>query len=174
MNKEKKTIIIEEILHWKRNKMLPHTYCDFLLALYTEGNIEQSKHRKKFPFKHMIPVIITLFLPLTLIVTYFTEFSFILQMLIVSIFLIFSLITTAFFYKNNRTIHLSLSVSAILLLILTIDVVEYMTGGNKLFLSLTIFANCCLWIYLSRKLKLVYLLISGIIGFLSLLFVYFF
>ena len=37
MDENRKQIIIKEIGYWKNNKLLPEQYCDFLLALYTEG-----------------------------------------------------------------------------------------------------------------------------------------
>lgn len=38
MNKdEKNQVIIQEILKWKENRLLPAEQCDFLLALYTKG-----------------------------------------------------------------------------------------------------------------------------------------
>ena len=37
MDENRKQIIIKEIGYWKNNKLLPEQYCNFLLALYTEG-----------------------------------------------------------------------------------------------------------------------------------------
>ncbi|EAZ85106.1 hypothetical protein BB14905_22588 [Bacillus sp. B14905] len=37
MTNPRKKIILNEILFWKQNKLLPEHYCDFLAALYTEG-----------------------------------------------------------------------------------------------------------------------------------------
>lgn len=36
-NQEKNQLIIQEILKWKENRLLPEEQCDFLLALYTKG-----------------------------------------------------------------------------------------------------------------------------------------
>ncbi|ARK29345.1 hypothetical protein [Halalkalibacter krulwichiae] len=41
MDKHRKEIIIREIQYWKKSKLLPDHYCDFLLTLYSEG--EQYK-----------------------------------------------------------------------------------------------------------------------------------
>jgi hypothetical protein len=43
MTNEKKKIIIQEIYYWKNSRLLPETYCDFLLALYTEGNQDKEE-----------------------------------------------------------------------------------------------------------------------------------
>lgn len=52
MDKERRDIIVKEINHWKAHQLLPQQYCDFLLALYTEGegNEEVEKEQKKSPF----------------------------------------------------------------------------------------------------------------------------
>ena len=37
MNETRKKIIIQEIKYWKKSKLLPEKYCDFLLTLYSGG-----------------------------------------------------------------------------------------------------------------------------------------
>lgn len=37
MEKDRKALIIKEIIYWREHQLLPAHYCDFLLALYTEG-----------------------------------------------------------------------------------------------------------------------------------------
>lgn len=53
----KTKIIVDEIKHWRKNKLLPQQYCDFLLVLYLKGSDEEaafpeqtSKGRKLSPF----------------------------------------------------------------------------------------------------------------------------
>ena len=36
MDAEKRKVIVREIDHWRRSKLLPEHYCDFLLNLYTD------------------------------------------------------------------------------------------------------------------------------------------
>ncbi|WP_440898184.1 hypothetical protein ACS127_15190 [Amphibacillus sp. Q70] len=45
MNGQRKATIINEIKYWKENRLLPDEYCDYLLALYTEGeeNLEETE-----------------------------------------------------------------------------------------------------------------------------------
>ena len=43
MSNQRKQIILNEITFWKKNKLLPEQYCDFLMTLYTEGNNEDEK-----------------------------------------------------------------------------------------------------------------------------------
>ncbi|WP_156323827.1 hypothetical protein [Bacillus sp. JCM 19034] len=47
MRKERKEIVIEEIKHWRKSKLLPEHYCDFLLTLYSEGNDRETKTLSK-------------------------------------------------------------------------------------------------------------------------------
>ncbi|MDQ6421102.1 hypothetical protein RB620_16870 [Paenibacillus sp. LHD-117] len=46
MNDERKATIIREIDHWRRSKLLPDQYCDFLLNLYADpdDHAENSRH----------------------------------------------------------------------------------------------------------------------------------
>ena len=37
MSLQRKQIIMNEIAFWKKNKLLPEHYCDFLLTLYAQG-----------------------------------------------------------------------------------------------------------------------------------------
>ena len=43
MQNPRKKIILNEILFWKQNKLLPEQYCDFLMTLYSEGNEIESE-----------------------------------------------------------------------------------------------------------------------------------
>ncbi|WP_199618787.1 hypothetical protein [Paenibacillus alkalitolerans] len=47
MEREKRTIIVTEIEHWRRSKLLPEQYCDFLLNLYAESadiDVKPDRH----------------------------------------------------------------------------------------------------------------------------------
>ena len=37
MNIQRKKIVISEITYWKKSKLLPEHYCDFLISLYSNG-----------------------------------------------------------------------------------------------------------------------------------------
>jgi hypothetical protein len=43
MEQERRMIIIREIEHWRRSKLLPEQYCDFLLNLYAESSADGTK-----------------------------------------------------------------------------------------------------------------------------------
>lgn len=90
MQDQRKTIIVKEIAYWKENKMLPEHYCDYLLTLYTEGNgVEENTISKKRSGFLLSSLLFFSFIPITIFLLYFTELSFILQMAISLIFLIF-------------------------------------------------------------------------------------
>jgi hypothetical protein len=44
---EKKTVIVKEIEHWRRSKLLPDQYCDFLLNLYRNPETVQTRQERK-------------------------------------------------------------------------------------------------------------------------------
>ncbi|UOQ86032.1 hypothetical protein [Gracilibacillus salinarum] len=47
MNQGRKQLIVKEIQYWKSHKLLPDQYCDFLLALYTEGHVNDSEQEQR-------------------------------------------------------------------------------------------------------------------------------
>ncbi|GAA0362701.1 hypothetical protein [Bacillus horti] len=47
---QKTKVVIQEIKYWKKNKLLPEHYCDFLLALYTEGSENIPEEKTKLTF----------------------------------------------------------------------------------------------------------------------------
>jgi hypothetical protein len=47
MDQDRRAIIIKEIQYWKRSKLLPEHYCDFLLNLYNSGQGEASAARDR-------------------------------------------------------------------------------------------------------------------------------
>lgn len=46
-DKNKRAILIKEIEQWRKSKLLPEHYCDFLLNLYLEDGASKSKKTKK-------------------------------------------------------------------------------------------------------------------------------
>src|SRR5690625_1687177 len=59
MGEERNRIIIEEIEMWKKNRLLPEMYCNYLLALYSKGD-KKTITTQKFPFQG-IPLILIQF-----------------------------------------------------------------------------------------------------------------
>ncbi len=167
MDNEKKEIIIKEIYHWKDSKLLPDTYCDFLLALYTEGNHEDeisniSKELKTPPF-FLIGAVLILFM-ISVLVTYFTELLFVLQTVTTGFLLLSSIFVTAFLIKRKTSYQIALVISFIQLLLASLSFVEYTTAGNQFWIAVSVILNCLLWIVTGGLLRIYYLLVSGIIA----------
>ncbi|TCZ75570.1 hypothetical protein E0485_16905 [Paenibacillus albiflavus] len=55
MDEDKRRIIVAEIMQWRRSKLLPEQYCDFLMNLY---RLEQSeeKDESKHKYKSILPM----------------------------------------------------------------------------------------------------------------------
>ncbi|KHF31219.1 hypothetical protein LR68_00168 [Anoxybacillus sp. BCO1] len=103
MEQKRKEIIINEIKYWKQTRLLPEQYCDFLLALYTEGNRDDVETQTKQVPAWAIratAVMIGICLLFALLVIYFTELSFVLQTLILSLFVIILFCFCSFFCKT--------------------------------------------------------------------------
>ena len=167
MNETRKKIIIQEIIYWKRNRLLPEQYCDYLLVLYSGGeevkstNSTRTTSRKTANYLYGIVVLLLFF---TLFLNYFTQFAVGLQMGL-TYFLLFSLIIcTLLFYKKNIHYQFPLIGSTIVLLLATIQTAEYMASGQVIVLYVLLIVNCAIWFVLGKKLKLTYFLVSGILG----------
>lgn len=173
MKTDKKNLIINEIHYWKENKLLPETYCDFLLALYTEGNQveEDEKATKKkrnskgiSGIQTLLYVILLFVFLATLLVIYFTELSFVLQISLVIFLLLISLVVTAYFIRKSLLFQVPLSLTFIQLLIGSISLIEYLTNGDQFWMGGTVVINCLLWIITGYFLRVKYLLISSSVG----------
>ncbi|MCM3712848.1 hypothetical protein M3202_02020 [Alkalihalobacillus oceani] len=180
MNEQRKTTIINEIKYWKKSKLLPDQYCDYLLTLYTEGehDIEpepeqkRSLHLRFQPSRTLLICIMVqaLFL-LALLVIYFTEFPLGLQ-ISTGIFFTIAIILLA-----NRTKRQTLALSylylleaAVLLFLLTIHAVVTMFAGETLYIALATFIHCLAWFMIGWKWKLRFFTIASLLGGLLLLY----
>jgi hypothetical protein len=73
---QKTQTVINEIKYWKKNKLLPDHYCDFLITLYTEGSENSIKSRKlgKFTYLfYMLAILVSVAL-IGFLVLYFSDF----------------------------------------------------------------------------------------------------
>ncbi|MFC3882952.1 hypothetical protein ACFOU2_05305 [Bacillus songklensis] len=167
--KTKKQIIISEIEWWKESHLLPEQYCDYLLALYTEGNrnnqknnVNQSNPTRKH--KRWIAGIILLFLPVILLVIYFTELSFVLQMLLYSLFVLVCLGTLLFFIKKRFLLHGLLVISAFCVLFITYKTASYYFPNNMPVMSALLILQCLMWFITGVILRIPYFKIAGVLG----------
>ncbi|MFT8320359.1 MAG: hypothetical protein ABF649_05575 [Bacillus sp. (in: firmicutes)] len=163
MDDNRKKVIIKEIVYWKENRMLPEHYCDYLLSLYTEGNQPIQEGTKKA--KHKYSGLFLLFIPATIVLLYFTELSFILQIAISLIFLTFCIAGIYFYRHKNSAVDIPAAVAALIVLLASVYVIFYFFSHNFNYVSIVLCINCVIWFVFGKKYKLLYFTISSIIGF---------
>lgn len=170
MNSSRKEIIISEITYWKQHHMLPEHYCDFLLALYTEGEISANKKgRDKNVWKNSLIIFLILTaLGLSVFVIYFTEFNFVLQTMILTSFVVLLLLFGIYYTKKEYWYTFFYIGTAIQLLLLSVFLNDKLFHNGAGTLCAMIIVNCILWILTGWKLKLYYFIFSGIIGIIVL------
>ena len=172
MNDHRKQIIINEINFWKQNRMLPEQYCDFLLALYTEGNGTGKKSRwingrkRNLIWLTLIPII-TFFI-------YFTELSLILQITFSVFFLTCGFGVLIYCVKKSLPFQIPLIITAINFLFISVEFTEKIFSESMISLYLILILNCLIWLAVGMKFKFLYFTISGILGILFLMIFLFF
>ncbi|MDR4888971.1 hypothetical protein RGU12_15785 [Fredinandcohnia sp. QZ13] len=166
MNEDRKKIVINEILYWRENKLLPEAYCNFLLSLYTEGEgVEPTKTTSQSKKKTIMWILgIGLLLPVVFLVTYFTELSPILQMLINFIFIIICTLGLVLNRNNPFFVHFGSIILALIILLLTVNGSDLLFKGHGYYLFGIILLNCVCWIVVGVFSKKKYFLIAGILG----------
>lgn len=168
----KKEIIINEILIWKENNMLPPHYCDYLLALYTQGeDYTETGRRARSQRIHLMSVLLgVILLPISIYVLHFTEFSFILQTVVLTSFVGFLLLLAIYFSRRKILLPVFFLGAAVMLLLLSLEMITYFFDGNRLTLYGILFLNCLLWLYTGMKLRLIYFTMSALLGFVIILY----
>lgn len=163
MDHMRKEVIIQEINFWKNHKMLPETYCDFLLTLYSgEGQPDIKTSKPKSHNNILICLFLGILIGCNLVLNYFTHFSFAMQMTAAVISVI--LLTAFCFYTKNRTfLQIGLLIGALLFVLSTVQAAEYFQLGNVSLFTMLL-ANCALWIFIGKKFSLSYFWIAGFLG----------
>lgn len=179
MPNPRKKIILNEILFWKQNKLLPDHYCDFLMTLYTEGNEleleEEISHKKAIKAKerrnnNFLLVTISI-LTILLVLALFMTTSFVwLVVLFAGIVAVLFIVGAFTFAKKYELLAPILQIAAALIIfLLSVKVsIEYFPNNLILLFSLLI-ANCVMWLLTGLKLKLLYFTISGSLGLVVLI-----
>lgn len=178
MANAKKKIILNEILFWKQNNLLPDQYCDFLMTLYTEGNetdfgeeigpkksiIAQEKRSKRIVLT-LIPIVTIMLLSVLFMVSTLTW----LVAIVVGIFALLLMIFAYRFAKKKELLapifHIA---SALLLFGICVKVSTQYFSGNQVVLYILLITNCFLWLFTGFKFKLMYFAVSGVIGLIVL------
>ncbi|KRG14971.1 hypothetical protein ACA29_05505 [Lederbergia galactosidilytica] len=127
MKDEKKTVLLNEINFWKENKILPEHYCDYLIALYTQGDETQQpknlKSKKKiFQWEVILQLLLLLLIVVMAVITYITAISFGLQTLFLSVFVIILIFSWIYFRKKKQKPTLVYITAAFLLLFYTVQI----------------------------------------------------
>src|SRR5690625_2139447 len=129
MSDERTNIIINEIYYWKQHKLLPETYCDYLLALYTKGSrdLNQEKKDENNKMEKSIEIIwnfiLGLLLMLTFVIILVNEID---QMWKITLLLVILIFSTWIYIQlkkiRNVNWHFSTAILLILYLISSIHI----------------------------------------------------
>ncbi len=162
---EKKEIIIREIQQWKQSRLLPGEYCDFLLALYSQGEGIDEPAKPYMSLKLVILLFCDiLMLPLTYLVINFTEFPDRLQIFLAIIFLLISFALYRVFSKIDVIkIPLAKLITLGMLLLITIELAQLLTK-NHWVTAIVISLQLAGWLITGYKQKDKYLFGAGMIG----------
>src|SRR6478672_1729724 len=164
MDENRKQIIIKEIGYWKKNKLLPEQYCDFLLALYTEGTGLNEKSNKSKNRKKVFLWLLTI--PIIVFIVYFTELSLILQIVFAIVFILIGIYLTFYLRRSGLLFHIPLIISALLLLFVSVELTLTNFPKSTIILYSILMVNCFMWLVGGWKFKQIYFTISGVLGLL--------
>ncbi|MFJ8063035.1 hypothetical protein ACIQYS_00175 [Psychrobacillus sp. NPDC096426] len=180
MSVQRKQIILNEIAFWKKNNLLPEHYCDFLTALYAQGeDVEDqgkekysqallAKKKKNTTFLYVILGAITaLLIALLILITTAAFIPIIAAGIAICIFLYIAIKLAK--TKSVMT-PLLFVLSALLLLGISFKVWDVYFFDYPSVLIGLIIGNCLLWLFSGLLLKLVYFSVSGIVGIVLILF----
>ncbi|MED3783408.1 hypothetical protein [Geobacillus stearothermophilus] len=161
MNRRRRETIIREIEYWKRSRLLPEHYCNYLLALYTEGDASLSPRR---PLRSRLEASLCLLLPAVALAIYFTELSFVLQTLLCALFFAVCLFFCWRWRNERELLHFPLIGSAWILLVASMLEVDRFFQGQAGALAAAVIGNCVLWFAVGRLLRLRYFSLAAVSG----------
>ncbi|RDW21780.1 hypothetical protein [Oceanobacillus chungangensis] len=163
------TVIINEIKYWKTHKLLPNEQCDFLLALYTNGDNRMekqesvtSKESKTNLILNLQLCLLILLLPFSFLVLYFTKFHPGLQLGILILFLSYTFWSYGYHKQTNVWImHLALMKALFIILLLTVSLCNQLMDSGSMLHTVVIPLNFVSWFIIGRKLRIRYLMITS-------------
>lgn len=166
---ERTNIIINEINYWKQHKLLPDVYCDYLLALYSQGEdteklIRKNKNKVFKITQIVITSLLILMLLLSLSLVYLIEIENMWQTILLITIIIFSSWMYILLRKNNDfSFHFGI---VILLTIYFISSIHISTLyiKNQWLIYLILFLNLFGWFYISQRKQLKYLKVVSTIS----------
>ncbi|MFC5466623.1 hypothetical protein [Lederbergia graminis] len=172
MNETRKKIILNEIEFWKQNNMLPEQYCDYLLALYSGGDIKtESQKRHKNDYSELyVSLLFLLMIISSIVITYITDFSFGMQTLFLSICCFLLVLAYYFFRKKGKKRLVIYITAAFLLLIYSVQINDTFFNANEKSLQIILFFHGFVWLFTGVWRKLHFFTVSGIIAICVILF----
>lgn len=163
--------------------MLPAHYCDFLTALYAQGESDlqlENKQSKSLLAKEkkgkIIQLLLILGLPIITLVMLFVMDTYVwIPFIISSIFAIILLVFTVKLTRKKKFLIPFLYISnALIILGLSFKVWLSYFSENPFILLGLVASNCLMWLVSGLLLKLPYFTLSGAVGFLLVILFLFF
>ncbi|UOQ47425.1 hypothetical protein MUN88_15300 [Gracilibacillus caseinilyticus] len=163
MNQSRKQIIVNEIHYWKSHKLLPDHYCDFLLALYTEGHGdgENQKLKKQSAYMLLYYFFDSILILLPILVFLATDELFIRMIGIVIICTLALLMKKQFFrYPELKSAYAVMIFFVVCLFSSLLILDEYV--GNSWMTYSWMLLNSLTWIIIGKRKQQHFLQIAGI------------
>ncbi|PRO65118.1 hypothetical protein [Alkalicoccus urumqiensis] len=167
---ERKRIIIEEIRKWQKSRLLPDTYCEFLLSLYLEGEKEEpaSAAARTNKIDWLTAALFFLFVTVLLLVQLILDLPPAAGLLLLFTASAVSLAAGVLFRRRGSVFaHPSFLISAGLSFMLLLSISRTLDGGRA-FIGMASALLSVGWAFVGWKLKLSYLVIAGASGLLLL------
>lgn len=180
LDDQRRAIIIKEIHYWRDSKLLPAHFCDFLLALYTQGEKENEELSATLTVESannqisLLNVAIftsNLFIvPLSFTLLYFTDLTRIFQ----TVFIIFILLLLTGYYiyikkKFDVKTDYPLIIMLVSICLLSVFIIDLWSQSVLLSLSVVV-AQLVGWLVLGFRLHFRILIIIAALGILVNLF----
>lgn len=178
MNAQRKRIIISEIHYWKKNRLLPEHYCDFLITLYAQGDAEAAADVKiekaileKERYSVTKKMIMLVILAVGLSALMFTIGNYPVIMIATASIFVLGLLVRLIMSKPFRSalIPFTYIIAAFMLLAISLKVWFAFFEGETMLLLGILMLNSILWLFAGRLLKLLYFTISGAAGLLMII-----
>lgn len=170
---QRKQIILNEIAFWKKNKMLPDHYCDFLTSLYTGGDVEGApliveakqsvlaKEKKATMRKFLIYPVVAI---VSLLLLNFLSIDWLAISIGLVLGFLFAFLGIKLGIQKNIAAPLLHVSGALLLLVMSVRISTNYFAGNNDALFIALIINCLFWLLLGIWQKLIYFILAGALG----------